>query len=110
MFYAAKGATTDLEDDDFEIEFDFDFLGQLKNGNENYKVPECYNLWLLSQSKQHESLLGHPIISSFLNIKWKKLRVYYFIDVFLQFKAKNIDLSCNFRRRNFNMIFLTLIF
>ena len=82
MFRAPNGTIADFEGDDFVIEFNFDFLGQ-RNENQ-YTTPECYYLWLLSQSKPHETLLGHPMIASFLNIKWKKVRWFYFVDVFLQ--------------------------
>ena len=40
-------------------------------------LPEAEPLWYISQSKRHRELLSHPVISSFLCLKWRKIRPYY---------------------------------
>ena len=49
--------------------------GQKKRNNDY--LPETDPLWYISQSKQHRELLNHPVISSFLCLKWRKIRPYY---------------------------------
>ena len=40
-------------------------------------LAECEPLWHLSQSKEHCRLLKHPVIASFLALKWIRIRQYY---------------------------------
>jgi len=84
-----------LADTDCKLVFSYNFLGpptsmmlpleyqnsplvpspqQLWN---NDLLPEAEPLWYLSQSKRHRELLSHPVISSFLCLKWRKIRPYY---------------------------------
>lgn len=39
-----------------------------------YPLPETETLWYLSQSKIHRHLLKHPVITSFLWLKWTRIR------------------------------------
>jgi len=43
--------------------------------------PLMYILPRIAESKLHRDLLKHPVMSAFLNLKWKKFRVYVFIEV-----------------------------
>lgn len=47
------------------------------NQSKAYPLPETEPLWHLSQSKDHSKLLKHPVISSFLWLKWIRIRRYY---------------------------------
>lgn len=40
-------------------------------------LPETEVLWYMSQSKQHRHLLKHPVITSFLWMKWKRISFAY---------------------------------
>ena len=54
-------------------------LRELAESNQSkaYPLPETEPLWHLSQSKDHSKLLKHPVISSFLWLKWIRIRRYY---------------------------------
>ena len=93
-------------DNDFKLTFKYAFLGpplrrdwkrdQLmmneeddEDGDETdeeedkrgVNLPEAEPLWYLSQSPNHRSLLTHPVISSFLCLKWRRIRPYYYINL-----------------------------
>jgi len=96
-------------DSDFELRFKYAFLGPplrqrwkretLKkklmdeaggdNGQEEeadhdasqVNLPESEPLWYLSQSPEHRHLLVHPLISSFLCLKWRKIRPFYYANL-----------------------------
>ena len=40
-------------------------------------VPETECLWYMGQSKNHRHLLKHPVVTSFLWLKWQKIRGYF---------------------------------
>ena len=40
-------------------------------------MPETESLWHLSQSKAHRHLLKHPVVQSFLWLKWQRIRGYF---------------------------------
>lgn len=89
-----------LIDEDFKLVFNYNFLGpplrQMKevetiSDNEAFMspcpkfdydyLPEAEPLWYISQSRQHKNLLCHPVISSFLCLKWRRIRPYYWLYV-----------------------------
>jgi len=92
----SDGLTTD---DKFKITFKYHFLGppisrkfsidkeplmNTKNdeSDENKKeLPETEPLWYMSQIKEHRYLLSHPTITSFLWMKWRKIRPYFYFNV-----------------------------
>ena len=39
-----------------------------------YPLPETEGLWHMGQSKEHRHLLKHPVITSFLWLKWQRIR------------------------------------
>ena len=46
-------------------------------------LPEAEPLWYLSQSMEHRRLLSHPIITSFLCLKWRRIRPYYYVNLLI---------------------------
>jgi hypothetical protein len=40
-------------------------------------LPETESLWYMGQSKNHRHLLKHPVVTSFLWLKWQKIRGYF---------------------------------
>ena len=42
-----------------------------------YVLPETDSLWHMAQSKEHRHLLNHPVITSFLWLKWGRIRRYF---------------------------------
>merc|ERR1719447_2695394 len=88
-----------VTDDEFRLTFNYNFLAPplldaevLEDFEEKKKVseeeghpgwrtearPETEALWYMSESKQHRALLKHPLISSFLWMKWQRIRSYYY--------------------------------
>ena len=77
---------SEIHQKDFELNFKYHFLappvdhpsyteadpeGQEKV-NEN-ALPETESLWYMAQSKNHRHLLRHPVITSFLWMKWQRI-------------------------------------
>ncbi|XP_059093898.1 transient receptor potential channel pyrexia-like [Tigriopus californicus] len=52
---------------------------KLADDDEDEKVPlpETQTLWHMGQSKAHRHLLKHPVITSFLYLKWGRIRRYF---------------------------------
>ena len=46
-------------------------------------LPEAEPLWHMSQSMDHRPLLAHPVITSFLCLKWRRIRPYFYANLFL---------------------------
>ncbi len=44
-------------------------------------LPEAEPLWHLSQSLEHRHLLLHPIIRSFLSLKWGRMRFCFYVNL-----------------------------
>lgn len=76
--------------DDFSLEFNYSFLAppvddpqydetdpEGQKMVENAALPETESLWYMSQSKPHRHLLNHPVIMSFLWLKWQRIRGYF---------------------------------
>ena len=45
-------------------------------------LPEAEPLWHMSQSMDHRPLLAHPVITSFLCLKWRRIRPYFYVNLF----------------------------
>jgi len=73
---------SDEDNSDYDIEFNFRFFGCAADGT--FSVPETFYLWLLTQSYIHHDLISHPVIARFMDLKWKKLRTFYYFDVICQ--------------------------
>lgn len=91
----------DVNHRDFEITFNYTFLAPSNDDLPNHVVkenvvdpedakanltpdkpakcalPETEALWHMGQSKAHRHLLKHPVITSFLWLKWVRIRRYY---------------------------------
>ena len=72
--------------EDLEITFDYSFLAppvsdeNLDDQQEQIDkqaLPETECLWYMGQSKQHRHLLKHPVVTSFLWLKWQRIRGYF---------------------------------
>ena len=48
-----------------------------QNEQDARALPETESLWYLGQSKEHQHLLRHPVITSFLWFKWERVRPYF---------------------------------
>ncbi len=88
----------DVNHENFELTFNYSFLAppiedlpeenregintvdpenlKLTTGGEGPKValPETQSLWHMGQSKQHRHLLKHPVVTSFMYLKWGRIR------------------------------------
>jgi len=47
--------------------------------------PEMDFLFYMSQSNEHRKLMQHPIITSFLHIKWQCAKLYFYIHICIYF-------------------------
>jgi len=92
----SEGLTTDEK---FKITFKYQFLGPprmktFSTDNEplinskqeiskesKMELPETEPLWYMAQIKEHRYLLSHPTITSFLWMKWRKIRPYFYFNV-----------------------------
>eukprot|EP00090_Calanus_glacialis_P017219 TRINITY_DN26883_c0_g1_i4.p1 TRINITY_DN26883_c0_g1~~TRINITY_DN26883_c0_g1_i4.p1 ORF type:complete len:935 (+),score=234.23 TRINITY_DN26883_c0_g1_i4:53-2857(+) len=92
----SEGLTTD---DKFKITFKYHFLGpprmrkfsidkeplmnskKVMSDESKKELPETEPLWYMSQIKEHRYLLSHPTITSFLWMKWRKIRPYFYFNV-----------------------------
>ena len=53
--------------------------------DEGLPLPETEVLWHMSQSKKHRHLLKHPVITSFLWLKWNRISSSYSKNLFFYF-------------------------
>jgi transient receptor potential cation channel subfamily A protein 1 len=93
-----------ITDEEFSITFRYDFLAPPilnenmaipKNEEEAEEfaanddpteraLPETEALWYLSvASKEHKALLKHPVIASFLWLKWQRIRTLFYFNLLL---------------------------
>ena len=85
-----------ITDDKFKLTFNYNFLApplldaeileefeSKKKDVESLDVinprPETEALWYMSESSQHRALLKHPLIASFLWMKWQRIRSFYYL-------------------------------
>ena len=64
------------------------FINDYESGSRNVQFPEKLNpemdfLFYISQSNEHRNLMQHPIIKSFLHIKWQHVKIYCYINIFM---------------------------
>ena len=98
-------------DEEYEIIFDYSFLLAHKekgtqpnlppegeqplthdheSGVSNVQFPEKLKpemnfLFYMSQSNEHRKLMQHPIITSFLHMKWQRVKLYFYINICMYF-------------------------
>lgn len=96
--FCMKTNSMDLNHENFELTFDYTFLApsndnlpktlqkidpedpaisKLVDSSEKFPLPETEALWHLGQSKEHRHLLKHPVVTSFLWLKWLRIRRYF---------------------------------
>jgi hypothetical protein len=61
-----------------------------ESGTSNVQIPEKLNpemdfLFYMSQSDEHKKLMQHPIITSFLHMKWQRVKFYFYINLCMYF-------------------------
>ncbi|KAK7078324.1 hypothetical protein SK128_027267 [Halocaridina rubra] len=66
-----------VTDSDFEIILHYSLLAPAEASQQ----PETECLRFLSESQKHKRLLRHPIIDTFLFLKWQKIKKYYFFNI-----------------------------
>eukprot|EP00090_Calanus_glacialis_P004617 TRINITY_DN13469_c0_g1_i6.p1 TRINITY_DN13469_c0_g1~~TRINITY_DN13469_c0_g1_i6.p1 ORF type:complete len:963 (-),score=252.46 TRINITY_DN13469_c0_g1_i6:527-3415(-) len=92
-----------ITDDEFKMTFDYNFLApplldaeildefeakkslDIEKKDVRNARPETEALWYMSESKQHRHLLKHPLISSFLWMKWQRIRSFYYLGLVFYF-------------------------
>ena len=87
-----------ITDDKFKLTFNYNFLApplldaeiledfetkakDPEDSDVRNPRPETEALWYMSESNQHRPLLKHPLISSFLWMKWQRIRSFYYLGV-----------------------------
>jgi len=93
-------STKDVNHDDFELTFKYTFLApsvetlpfdlqgvnsqdeetiKLTDRNKRNRIalPETESLWYMGQTLAHRHLLKHPVITSFMAVKWSRIRRYF---------------------------------
>ena len=73
--------------EDFKISLHYDFLAPPRDETVKDDIerdsgkkptqPETDVLWYMARSKDHRHLLKHPVITSFLALKWSRISVHY---------------------------------
>ena len=91
-----------ITDDQFKLTFNYHFLApplldaeilqefetkkrDLENPDVTHPRPETEALWYMSESSQHRTLLKHPLIASFLWMKWQRIRSFYYFGLVFYF-------------------------
>ncbi|XP_059480637.1 transient receptor potential cation channel protein painless-like [Neocloeon triangulifer] len=82
-FIAQRGFT----EKNHSLELDYQFLKQKET-----QSLEMQPMLLLSRSKVHRVLLKHPLITSFLHLKWQKLKWFFYLK-FLAYFLFTVSLS-----------------
>jgi len=76
--------------EDFKVEFNYSWLAPAVDDYdadewdadrqkelEMEGLPETESLWCMAQSKSHRHLLRHPTVTSFLWLKWQRIRKFF---------------------------------
>ncbi|KAG0730327.1 Transient receptor potential cation channel protein painless [Chionoecetes opilio] len=66
-----------VADRDFEIILHYSMLAPAQTSQQ----PETECLRFLSDSRKHRHLLRHPVIDTFLFLKWQRIQKYYYLNV-----------------------------
>ena len=75
----SEGETTNVE---FKVTFNYGFLAPPGYGEEDEAPsPETGNLKYMAESLEYRHLLKHPVITSFLALKWKKISLLYNLNI-----------------------------
>merc|ERR1719244_468942 len=92
-----------ITDDEFKMTFNYKFLApplldteileefeakklmDIEKKDVKNARPETEALWYMSESKQHRPLLKHPLVASFLWMKWQRIRSFYYLGLAFYF-------------------------
>ncbi|PSN44088.1 hypothetical protein C0J52_11915 [Blattella germanica] len=69
-----------LHSADYALTFNYRFLSE---GIKKVQTPETEALLYMSQSRKLKHLLKHPVISTFIDLKWKRVQAIYYINVLI---------------------------
>lgn len=69
-----------MNDNNFEIQFNFKNLIQSQNSNNRNQADEMTIVEFISKSKNLKQLMIHPLISGFLSLKWNRLAPFFYIN------------------------------
>ncbi|XP_069688344.1 transient receptor potential channel pyrexia-like [Periplaneta americana] len=68
------------EDQHFHIKFSYKFLMSSDADSEGY-FPESDPLYSIAMCRKMKHLLKHPVLSSFIYLKWRRVRSYFFANI-----------------------------
>ncbi|KAF0313638.1 Transient receptor potential cation channel protein painless [Amphibalanus amphitrite] len=80
---SVRGSDVAPADHDFCISFHYDCLVPPGAGDSLPAASETAPLFFVGQSRRHQRLLHHPVLSSFLTVKWLKIQPLYLLAVAL---------------------------
>ena len=80
---SVRGNNKSPGDHDFSISFHYDCLVPPGGGDALPTTSETAPLFFVGQSRRHQRLLHHPVLSSFLTVKWLKIQPLYLLAVAL---------------------------
>lgn len=72
-----------MSDDNFEIGFDFKNLIPVQHAYSDSVTDELTAIEYISKSNELKQLMMHPLIASFLSLKWNRLALFFYINFFL---------------------------
>lgn len=72
-----------MSNDNFEIGFDFKNLVPAQHSHNESITDEMTAIEYISKSKDLRHLMMHPLIASFLSLKWNRLALFFYINFFL---------------------------
>lgn len=73
-----------ISDDNFEIEFDYkNFIPNHTNPNDDNFANEMAAIEYISETKELRQLIMHPLIGSFLNLRWSRLAFFFYLNFIL---------------------------
>lgn len=70
-------------DDNFEIEFDYKNFVPNQSGHDESLANDMASINYISKSNDLKQLIMHPLIGSFLSLKWNRLAFFFYINFFL---------------------------
>lgn len=72
-----------ISDDNFEIEFDYKNLVPVHHAHSECILNEMSAIEYISKSNDLKQLMMHPLIASFLSLKWNRLALFFYVNFLL---------------------------
>lgn len=79
-FLVPKTQSSNVELDDVKIPLNDDDEPMTLNQNDD-GMPECQPLLYMSKDSHLRKLLVHPVLTSFILLKWQRVRVFYYVNL-----------------------------